>query len=79
MELATPRLRLREWRESDKSAIFLHINASASVMRYFPHHLPAQKAMQWLIHCVINLFSKMVGDFWAVELKRLKSLLALLD
>ena len=39
MELATPRLRLREWRESDKSAIFLHINASASVMRYFPSPL----------------------------------------
>jgi len=66
--LDTPRLRLRQWRESDYLP-FAQLNADAEVMRYFPKPLTRDesdavaKRIQGLIH-------DNGWGFWAVELKQ---------
>ncbi len=75
MELATPRLRLREWRESDKAPFFLHINASASVMRYFPSPLTRAES-DAMVDTLRDKFIQQNGwGFWAVELKETQELI----
>lgn len=75
MELATPRLRLREWRESDKAPFFLHINASASVMRYFPSPLTRAES-DAMVDTLCDKFIQQNGwGLWAVELKETQELI----
>lgn len=69
MELETPRLQLREWRESDKAPFFHHINASPDVMRYFPSLLTQDESNK-LVDLFKDKFTQQNGwGFWAVELR----------
>ncbi|MCK9780496.1 MULTISPECIES: GNAT family N-acetyltransferase [Enterobacterales] len=69
MNLDTPRLHLREWRESDKAPFFSEINSSPEVMRYFPCTL-SQLESDNMVEIIREKFIQQNGwGMWAVELK----------
>ena len=63
----TPRLLLREWRESDRSP-FAEMNADPEVMRYFPSTLTAEKT-DALLEWIRAHFERHGFGLWAAELK----------
>ena len=67
IELETPRLRLRQWRESDREP-FAALNADAEVMEFFPALLdrPASDAMAERCEALI---AQRGWGLWAVELR----------
>lgn len=66
-EIATERLYLRQWRQSDFAA-FAEMNADPEVMRYFPKLLSAE-----LSNAIANKCQQLISDkgwgFWALSLK----------
>ncbi|KZN66902.1 GNAT family N-acetyltransferase [Pseudoalteromonas luteoviolacea] len=64
VELKTKRLRLRQWRESDKVA-FATMNANAEVMRYFPSPLSRQQS-DALVDKIAQLMEENGYGFWAL-------------
>ncbi|CRL62039.1 GNAT family N-acetyltransferase [Proteus vulgaris] len=69
MNLETPRLHLREWRESDKAPFFCEINSSSEVMRYFPRTL-SQLESDKMVETIREKFIQQNGwGMWAIELK----------
>jgi len=65
-DLVTPRLRLREWRDSDL-APFAALNADAQVMRYFPEPLD-RAASDALVGRIRDHFVRHGFGPWAVEI-----------
>jgi len=65
-ELVTPRLRLREWRDSDL-APFAALNADPEVMRYFPEPLD-RAASDALVGRIRDHFARHGFGPWAVEI-----------
>lgn len=65
VELSTPRLRLRQWRESDL-APFAALNADPRVMEFFPATLARGEsdAQAWRMQALI---AERGWGFWAVE------------
>jgi RimJ/RimL family protein N-acetyltransferase len=66
-DLATPRLRLRQWRDTDLAA-FAALNADPEVMAYFPNVLERQASDAMAARCR-RLIDERGWGFWAVELK----------
>jgi RimJ/RimL family protein N-acetyltransferase len=64
--LVTPRLRLREWRDSDL-APFAALNADPEVMRYFPEPLD-RAASDALVGRIRDHFDRQGFGPWAVEI-----------
>lgn len=64
-ELATARLRLRAWRESDRDA-FAALNADPLVMEHYPRPLTRQESDEGLDRIVAH-FEKYGYGLWAVE------------
>lgn len=65
--IETPRLLLRQWKESDKIP-FHQLNSDPEVMRYFPELLSKQRS-----DAVIDKLKALIDNkgwgFWAVEIK----------
>jgi ribosomal-protein-alanine N-acetyltransferase len=66
-ELATPRLRLRRWRDAD-SAPFAALNADPEVMRYFPRRLTRGESDE-LIEKLESAIEREGFGLWALELR----------
>ncbi|MDB5798369.1 MAG: family acetyltransferase [Paucimonas sp.] len=66
--LETPRLRLRQWRQSDR-APFAAMNANAKVMEFFPSTLDRQASDALADRCEAYIAQRGCG-FWALELKQ---------
>ena len=66
IELCTKRLRLRQWRVSDR-APFAVLNADPSVMQYYPNPLDVQASDAFADRCK-SLIDQRGWGFWAVEL-----------
>lgn len=65
LEFSTPRLRLRQWQQSDREPFF-RLNADPEVMKYFPAPLsPAESDA--LADRIEGLIAKRGWGFWAVE------------
>jgi RimJ/RimL family protein N-acetyltransferase len=68
MELETPRLVLRQWKDQDYSK-FADLNADTSVMEFFPKHLSRIESDN-----IANKFRALIDKhgwgFWAIELKK---------
>lgn len=64
-QLRTPRLLLRQWRDSDRDC-FIELNADPEVMRYFPSTLD-KKESNSLFETLQNEIAKNGWGFWAVE------------
>jgi RimJ/RimL family protein N-acetyltransferase len=67
IELDTPRLRLRQWRESDR-APFAALNADPEVMRYFPAPL-GRAASDALADSIQTSIAGRGWGLWALELR----------
>lgn len=67
IETTTQRLRLRQWRSSDR-APFAELNADPRVMEFFPSPLSRQESDAVADRCE-SLISERGWGFWAVELK----------
>lgn len=67
IELKTPRLILRAWREADKP-VFARINADPAVMKYYPAPLTAEESND-LAAEISHRMDEQGWGFWAVELK----------
>lgn len=68
IELDTPRLRLRGWRELD-SEPFFKMNSSPEVMRYLPAMLDKAQSDQLMAAIMARFDSQGGWGIWAVELK----------
>ena len=68
-ELETPRLRLREWKVSDR-ALFAQLNADPRVMEYFPSVLSRSES-DALADRIQSLMARCGWGWWAVEVKNL--------
>ncbi|MCW2258505.1 ribosomal-protein-alanine N-acetyltransferase [Providencia alcalifaciens] len=68
IELDTPRLHLRGWRELD-SEPFFKLNSSPQVMRYFPAVLNKEQSDQLMAAIMARFVSQGGWGLWAVELK----------
>jgi RimJ/RimL family protein N-acetyltransferase len=64
-ELSTPRLRLRQWRESDLKP-FAALNADPEAMRYFPAPLTPERSDAFAIAITAGIEQRGWG-LWAVE------------
>ncbi len=71
--LVTPRLRLRQWQESDR-APFAALTADPEVMRHFPAPLTTSEANALLDRLAAGIAERGWG-FWAVELQHCGSLI----
>jgi RimJ/RimL family protein N-acetyltransferase len=67
IELTTPRLRLRRWRETD-AAPFAALNADPEVMRYFPRPLTRAESDD-LIENIERGFEREGFGLWALEVQ----------
>lgn len=67
IELETPRLRLRAWRDDDLPA-FAAMNADAEVMRYFPKPM-GRKSSDALAALIRSNMAKHGWGLWAVDVK----------
>jgi RimJ/RimL family protein N-acetyltransferase len=67
IELDTPRLRLRQWRESDREP-FAALNADPVVMEFFPS-LQSRDASDASINAWQSQFASQGWSNWAVELR----------
>lgn len=67
IELDTPRLRLRAWRDSDLDPL-AEMCADPLVMRYFPGLLSRDDCAAAMARCRIH-FTRYGFGFWALELK----------
>lgn len=67
IELETPRLRLRQWRDSDREP-FAALNADPVTMEFFPAPLTRQ-ASDALVDGFQNTLSERGWSNWAVEVK----------
>jgi len=67
IELDTPRLRLRQWRESDREP-FAALNADPAVMEFFPS-LQSREASDASINAWQSQFASQGWSNWAVELR----------
>ena len=67
IEPTTARLRLRQWRSSDRSP-FAELNADPRVMEFFPSLLTREQSDGMADRCEATLEERGWG-FWAVELK----------
>ncbi|MBT0961546.1 GNAT family N-acetyltransferase [Denitromonas sp. IR12] len=67
IEFETPRLRLRQWQESDR-APFAALNADPEVMAHFPSPLSRAGSDALAERCE-SLIAERGWGFWAVELK----------
>ena len=67
IELETPRLLLRQWRDSDR-APFAAMNADPLVMQFF-HSLPAREASDASVDAWQSQFAARGWSNWAVELR----------
>lgn len=67
IELDTPRLRLRAWRDSDLDPL-AELCADPLVMRYFPGLLSRDDCAAAMARCRIH-FARYGFGFWALELK----------
>lgn len=67
MELQTPRLLLRQWRDSDL-AEWIAMGSSPAVMRYFPELLSREKA-EAMFQRLHERIDKNGWGLWAVEVK----------
>ena len=67
-ELFTPRLPLRQWRQSDLEP-FAAMNAEADVMRYYPTPWSREQSHAFAQH-VTRLIDERSWGFWAVEGKK---------
>jgi RimJ/RimL family protein N-acetyltransferase len=67
MDLETPRLRLRRWREDDL-APFAALNADPEVMRYFPSPLTRAQSGEFARY-VQGLINVQGWGLWAVEVR----------
>ncbi len=65
VEITTPRLRLRQWREADREP-FARLNADAEVMRYFPS-LQSREVSDGSIDIWRNHIAAHGWGNWAVE------------
>ena|ERR1700722_1727452 len=65
VELVTPRLRLRRWREEDLPA-FAAMNGGARVMEYFPKLLSRAESDQMVARIETHFVERGFG-LWAVE------------
>ncbi|NVD06896.1 GNAT family N-acetyltransferase [Vibrio sp. JPW-9-11-11] len=66
--IETPRLRLRQWRESDLEA-YGRINADERVMRFFPACLSQQESRDQA-NRIAEHIEQFGWGFWALELKQ---------
>lgn len=66
-ELTTPRLRLRQWRDEDRSA-FAQMNADPEVMRHFPATLSRAQSDE-LVDGAHAAISERGWGLWAVEVR----------
>ncbi len=67
IELDTPRLRLRAWRDADLDPL-AEMCADPQVMRYFPGTLSRDDCAAVMARCRIH-FARFGFGFWALELK----------
>lgn len=67
IELETPRLRLRSWRDEDLPA-FAAMNADAEIMRYFPKPL-SRKSSDALAGLIRGNMTKHGWGLWAIDVK----------
>ena len=67
VELTTPRLRLRHWRDADRQP-FASLNADPEVMRYFPAPLAASDSDRFLDRMTAASTEHGFG-LWALELR----------
>ncbi|WP_417787213.1 GNAT family N-acetyltransferase [Stutzerimonas xanthomarina] len=67
IELETPRLRLRAWRDSDLDSL-AELCADPLVMRYFPKLLSRDDCAAEMARCRLH-FARFGFGFWALELK----------
>ncbi|MEK8030351.1 GNAT family N-acetyltransferase [Ideonella sp. DXS29W] len=65
IELQTPRLRLRRWREEDREP-FAALNQDARVMEHFPGLIPRDRSDATVDAC-INAFATRGWGNWAIE------------
>jgi RimJ/RimL family protein N-acetyltransferase len=71
--LETPRLALREWRESDTGP-FAEINQDPAVMQFFPAPLSRAQTVSYIDDAKAHFRRHGVGK-WALELKETKTLI----
>jgi RimJ/RimL family protein N-acetyltransferase len=67
LDIETPRLRLRPWREEDR-APFAALNADPRVMEFFPAPL-SRAASDAMVDACNTLISERGWGFWATEIK----------
>jgi len=67
IELDTPRLRLRQWRDSDLPK-FIAMGRCQSVMEFFPALLSREQSEQWAAETKARIAQQGWG-LWALELK----------
>jgi RimJ/RimL family protein N-acetyltransferase len=67
IELETPRLRLRAWREEDKEP-FARMNADPQVMEFFPSVMD-RAASDAFVERIRSHFAEHGWGFWAVQLR----------
>jgi len=65
IELETPRLRLRRWREEDREP-FAALNADPRVMEHFPAPIPRERSDATVDACMAAFATRGWGN-WAVE------------
>jgi RimJ/RimL family protein N-acetyltransferase len=65
IELETPRLRLRQWREEDREP-FAALNADPRVMEHFPALIPRERSDATVDGCMAAFATRGWGN-WAVE------------
>lgn len=65
IELDTPRLRLRQWRDSDR-APFAEMNQDPRVMAHFPGLIPPERSDATIDACLAAFAARGWGN-WAVE------------
>ena len=76
IEILTPRLKLREWKEKDKDPFF-KINSDPRVMEFMPKQLSKQESDQFIERIKTHFQNHQYGLF-AVELLEDKSLIGLI-
>lgn len=67
LEIVTPRLTLRQWRDSDADP-FAEMNADPRVMEFFPSTMTREKSDEMLTRCR-DLIAVRGWGIWAVELR----------
>ncbi|SUU03040.1 acetyltransferase (GNAT) family protein [Acinetobacter haemolyticus] len=75
--IETPRLILRQWRDSDYPC-FAEMGTNPQVMQYFPNLLSRAESDALIDRMKLIIETKGWG-FWAVELKETQQFIGLLD